>query len=88
MRRCAVTRIFNEVNNHKNNNKMNNKIEIQMTKKEEALSYLGKQILDKKASIEYTSNKGYIGTMDEIIIEDKKAEMRTLLNIMNLILEA
>ena len=85
---CAVTRIFNEVNNQENNNKMDNKMEIKMTKKEEALSYLGKQILDKKASIEYTKNKGYIGTMDEIIIEDKKAEMRTLLNIMDLILEA
>ena len=88
MRRCAVTRILDEVNNHINNGKMSNEIEIKMTKREEALSYLGKQILDKKASIEYTSNKGYIGTMDEIIIEDKKAEMRTLLNIMNLILEA
>lgn len=81
-------RIFNEVNNHKNNNKMSNEIEIKMTNKQEALSYLGKQILDKKASIEYTSNKGYVGVMDEIIIKDKKAEMRTLLNIMNLILEA
>jgi len=81
-------RIFNEVNNHKNNNKMDNKIEIKMTNKQEALSYLGKQILDKKASIEYTQNKGYIGTMDEIIIEDGKSEIETLLNIMNLILEA
>ena len=81
-------RIFNEVNNHKNNNKMDNEIKIQMTKKEEALSYLGKEILDRKSSIEYTSNKGYVGVMDEIIIKDKKAEMRTLLNIMNLILEA
>lgn len=81
-------RIFNEVNNQENNNKMDNKNKIQMTNKQEALSYLGKQILDKKASIEYTKNKGYIGTMDEIIIEDKKSEMRTLLNIMDLILEA
>ncbi len=85
---CREMRIFNEVNNHKNNNKMSNEIEIKMTNKQEALSYLGKQILDKKASIEYTKNKGYIGTMDEIIIEDKKSEMRTLLNIMNLILES
>ena len=88
MRRCAVTRIFNEVNNHKNNNKMNNENKIEMTKKEEALTYLGKEILDRKASIEYTSNKSYVGTMDQIIIDDKKAEMRTLLNIMSLILEA
>jgi len=85
---CVRMRIFNEVNNHKNNDKMDNKIEIQMTNKQEALSYLGKQILDKKASIEYTMNKGYKGSMDEIIIEDKKSEINTLLNIMNLILEA
>ena len=81
-------RIFNEVNNHKNNDKMDNKIEIQMTNKQEALSYLGKEILDRKASIEYTKNKSYKSTMDEIIIEDKKSEINTLLNIMNLILEA
>lgn len=67
---------------------MDNKNEIKMTKKQEALAYLGKEILDKKASIEYTKNKGYIGTMDEMIIEDKKAEMKTLLSIMDLILEA
>ena len=81
-------RIFNEVNNHINNGKMSNEIEIKMTKREEALSYLGKQILDKKASIEYTNKKSYKTSLDEIIIEDKKSEMRTLLNIMNLILEA
>lgn len=67
---------------------MDNKNVIKMTKKQEALSYLGKEILDKKASIEYTKNKGYIGTMDEMIIEDKKAEMSVLLNIMDLILES
>lgn len=81
-------RIFNEVNNQENNNKMNNEMKIEMTKRQEALSYLGKQILDKKSSIEYTKKKSYKGAMDEIIIEDKKAEMRTLLNIMDLILEA
>ena len=85
---CRVKRIFNEVNNQENNNKMDNKNGIKMTKKQEALAYLGKEILDKKASIEYTKNKGYIGTMDEVIIEDKKAEISTLLNIMDLILEA
>jgi len=85
---CEEMRIFNEVSNHKNNDKVDNKIEIQMTNKQEALSYLGKEILDRKASIEYTKNKGYVGTMDEIIIEDKKSEINTLLNIMNLILEA
>ena len=88
MLRCAESRRFNEVNNQENNNKMNNENKIKMTNKQEALSYLGKQILDKKASIEYTKNKSYKGTMDEIIIEDKKSEMRTLLNIMDLILEA
>ena len=67
---------------------MDNKNKIQMTKKEEALSYLGKEILDRKSSIEYTSNKSYKSSLDDIIVEDKKAEMRTLLNIMNLILEA
>ena len=50
-------RIFNEVNNHINNGKMSNEIEIKMTKWEEALSYLGKQTLDKNASIEYTNKK-------------------------------
>ena len=85
---CRVKRIFNEVNNQENNNKMENKNVIKMTKKQEALAYLGKEILDKKASIEYTKNKGYIGTMDDMIIEDKKSEMSILLNIMDLILEA
>ena len=85
---CVRMRIFNEVNNHKNNDKVDNKIEIKMTNKQEALSYLGKEILDKKVSIEYTKNKGYVGTMDEIIIEDRKSEIKTLLNIMDLILQA
>ena len=85
---CVRMRIFNEVNNHINNTKMSNEIEIKMTKREEALSYLGKQILDRKSSIEYTNKKSYKTSLDDIIVEDKKAEMRTLLNIMNLILEA
>jgi len=67
---------------------MNKESKIEMTKKESALSYLGKEILDRKASIKYTQNKGYVGAMDELIIEDKKNEMRTLLDIMSLILES
>ena len=67
---------------------MSKEIKIEMTKKEQALSYLGKEILDRKASIEYTNNKSYKSSMDEIIIEDKKNEMRTLLDIMSLILES
>jgi len=67
---------------------MSNENEIKMTKKQEALSYLGKEILDRKASIEYTNKKSYKTSLDDIIVEDKKSEVRTLLNIMNLILEA
>lgn len=75
---CWITRIFNEVNNHKNNNKM--------TKKQEVLVYLSKQINDKKAMVEFTTKKGTKGPLDEILNEDRKEEIRTLLNAMDLIL--
>jgi ribosomal protein S8 len=75
---CREKRIFNEVNNHKNNNKM--------TKKQEVLVYLSKQINDKKALVEYVNKKGYKSSMDELLNDDRKQEIRTLLNAMDLIL--
>ena len=75
---CWITRIFNEVNNHKNNNKM--------TKKQEVLVYLSKQINDKKALVEYVNKKGYKSSMDELLNDDRKQEIRTLLTAMDLIL--
>ena len=83
---CAIVRIFNEVNNHKNNNKMDNKNQIQMTKKQEVLVYLSKQITDKKAMVEFTRKKETKGALDDILNEDRKQEIRTLLDAMELIL--
>jgi len=57
-----------------------------MTKKQEVLVYLSKQINDKKAMVEFTTKKGTKGPLDEILNEDRKEEIRTLLNAMDLIL--
>ena len=88
MRRCGESRRFNEVNNQENNNKMDNKIEIQMTKKQEVLTYLSKQILDKKGMIEFTKKQPKFDAWDESAIDKYKEEMSILLNAMDLILEA
>lgn len=85
---CRVKRIFNEVNNQENNNKMSNEIRIKMTKKQEVLTYLSKQINDKKALVNYVNSKGYKSAMDEMLNEDRISEIRTLLTAMDLILEA
>ena len=78
--------IFNEVNNQENNNKMNNEMKIQMTKEQEVLVYLSKQITDKKAMVEFTSKKENKGPLDDILNDDRKQEIRTLLTAMELIL--
>ena len=65
---------------------MNNKNEIQMTKEQEVLVYLSKQINDKKAMVEFTRKKETKGALDDILNEDRKEEIRTLLNAMELIL--
>jgi len=57
-----------------------------MKTKQEVLSYLAKQINDKKAVIEYTRKQPYQDNND-IFIEDWKAEIETLLTAMTLILE-
>jgi len=57
-----------------------------MTKKQEVLVYLSKQINDKKAMVEFTTKKGAKGPLDDILNEDRKEEIRTLLNAMDLIL--
>ena len=57
-----------------------------MTTKQEVLTYLAKQIKDKKSVIEYTRKQPYHSTHD-IIIEDWKTEIETLLTAMTLILE-
>jgi hypothetical protein len=65
---------------------MDNKNEIQMTKEQEVLVYLSKQINDKKAMVEFTRKKEIKGALDDILNEDRKEEIRTLLNAMELIL--
>ena len=65
---------------------MNNKNEIQMTKEQKVLVYLSKQINDKKAMVEFTRKKETKGALDDILNEDRKEEIRTLLNAMELIL--
>ena len=57
-----------------------------MTKKQEVLVYLSKQINDKKALVEYVNKKGYKSSMDELLNDDRKQEIRTLLTAMDLIL--
>jgi len=57
-----------------------------MTTKQEVLTYLAKQIKDKKSVIEYTRKQPYQSTHD-FIIEDWKKEIETLLTAMTLILE-
>jgi len=65
---------------------MDNKNKIQMTKKQEVLVYLSKQITDKKAMVEFTIKKETKGPLDEILNDDRKEEIRTLLDAMDLIL--
>lgn len=57
-----------------------------MTKKQEVLVYLSKQINDKKALVEYVNKKGHKSSMDELLNDDRKQEIRTLLTAMDLIL--
>lgn len=57
-----------------------------MTKKQEVLVYLSKQITEKKAMVEFTTKKEIKGALDDILNEDRKEEIRTLLNAMDLIL--
>ena len=57
-----------------------------MTKKQEVLVYLSKQINDKKALVEYVKTKPYLSPMDEMLNDDRKQEIRTLLTAMDLIL--
>ena len=86
MRGSTESRILHAVNNHKNNKKMDNKKEIQMTKKQKVLVYLSKEITDKKAMVEFTRKKETKGALDDILNEDRKQEIRTLLDAMELIL--
>jgi hypothetical protein len=65
---------------------MNKETTIEMTKKQEVLVYLSKQINDKKALIEYVNKKTYQSSMDELLNEDRKEEIRTLLTAMEMIL--
>jgi hypothetical protein len=65
---------------------MNKETTIEMTKKQEVLVYLSKQINDKKALIEYVNKKTYRSSMDELLNEDRKEEIRTLLTAMEMIL--
>jgi len=57
-----------------------------MTKKQEVLVYLSKQIQDKKGLVEYTKKNGNGNAMDDIFIDEWKQEISTLLNAMDLIL--
>ena len=59
-----------------------------MTTKQEVLTYLAKQIEDKKSVIEYTKKQGDNGPMQSIIIDDWKQEIRVLLTAMDLVLES
>ena len=61
-------------------------MKIEMTKKQAVLVYLSKQINDKKALIEYVNKKTYRSSMDELLNEDRKEEIRTLLTAMEMIL--
>jgi hypothetical protein len=83
---CVRMRIFNEVNNQENNNKMNNENQIKMTKKQEVLTYLSKQILEKKGMIEFTKKQPSFDAWDESALDRYKEEMSILLNAMDLIL--
>ena len=65
---------------------MSNENQIEMTKKQKVLVYLSKQINDKKALVEYVNKKTYLSQMDEMLNEDRKNEIRTLLSAMELIL--
>jgi hypothetical protein len=65
---------------------MSNENQIQMTKEQKVLVYLSKQINDKKAMVEFTRKKEIKGALDDILNEDRKEEIRTLLNAMELIL--
>ena len=59
-----------------------------MKTKQEVLTYLAKQIEDKKSVIEYTRKQGDNGPMHQIIIDDWKEEIRVLLTAMDLVLES
>ena len=59
-----------------------------MTTKQEVLTYLAKQIEDKKSVIEYTKKQGDNGPMHQMIIDDWKQEIRVLLTAMDLVLES
>ena len=59
-----------------------------MTTKQEVLTYLAKQIEDKKSVIEYTKKQGDNGPMHQLIIDDWKQEIRVLLSAMDLVLES
>jgi len=65
---------------------MYNENEIQMTKKQEVLLYLSKEINAKRAMVDYTNKRQFKDAMDDILNEDRKEEIRTLLNAMELIL--
>ena len=65
---------------------MSNENQIEMTKKQKVLVYLSKQINDKKGLVEYVNKKSYLSPMDEMLNEDRKNEIRTLLSAMELIL--
>jgi len=65
---------------------MNKENGIEMTKKQEVLVYLAKQIEDKKSLVNYVNSKGYKSSMDEMLNDDRKQEIRTLLSAMELIL--
>ena len=65
----------------------NNKTTYKMTKRQEVLTTLAKQILDKKSLVEFIKNKEEISPMDEITIADVKDEIRILLNAIDLIIE-
>ena len=59
-----------------------------MKTKQEVLTYLAKQIEDKKSVIEYTRKQGDSGPMHQIIIDDWKEEIRVLLTAMDFVLES
>lgn len=65
---------------------MSNENKIQMTKKQEVIVYLSKQITDKKAMVEFTRSKENTSVLDDILNDDRKQEIRTLLDAMELIL--
>lgn len=58
-----------------------------MTTKQEVLTYLAKQVNDKKATIEFVKTRPYHESHD-IIIDDWKKEIRLLLSAMDLVLES